>query len=279
MLHTLSQRALSFLGHRPTAPALARPAQAADPPHAATAAMVSGPAPWAIATRNLDVIFNPESQPPLQALRSVDLAVRKGHIQMVVGPSGAGKTTLLLTLSGLLTPTRGNVTLLDQPLGQLSRPRLDDFRRCHLGIMFQESNLFRALTALENVEAALFVKGWRTVEARREAKRVLAQVGLGDREDYLPRQLSGGQQQRVAVARSLAGAPDILVADEPTASLDSVSGERVMASIRQLVKQQDTTAVIATHDARILSFADDIAELLDGVLSDCSPPHDSSGLS
>jgi len=253
MLRTLPQRALSYLGQLSQSPK----ATAADGPHHASGT--------AIATRCLDVVFGAEPE-PFQALNSVDLTVRRGHIHMIVGPSGAGKTTLMLTVAGLLTPTRGEITVLGQPLGALSRTQLDDFRRRHLGIMFQESNLLRSLTALENVEAALLVKGWRANAARQEAKRVLAQVMLEDRGSHLPRQLSGGQQQRVAVARSLAGGPDLLIADEPTASLDSVSGERVMASIHHLVKQQGTTALIATHDSRILPFADVVVELSDGVL-------------
>ena len=251
MLRTLPQRALSYINH-----SLRRhPSERAACPLSVTA----------IATQNLDVVFGLESE-PFKVLDAVNLTVRRGHIHMVVGPSGAGKTTLLLAVAGLLTPARGEVSVLNQPLSALPRPRLDSFRRDHLGIMFQESNLLRSLTALENVEAALVVKGWRAASARDEARRVLAEVGLADREDHLPRQLSGGQQQRVAVARALAGGPAILIADEPTASLDSESGERVMAAIHQLVKQRGTTALVATHDARILSFADRVVELADGVL-------------
>jgi putative ABC transport system ATP-binding protein len=219
----------------------------------------------AIATTKLDLIYESTAQ-PCHALKSVDLTVKQGDVQMVIGPSGAGKTTLLLVVAGLLTPTRGRVALLGHDLFDMPRHQRDQFRLHHIGILFQESNLLRSLTALENVEAVLKIRGIHGGAARREANELLAAVGLAKWRNHLPRQLSGGQQQRVAVARSMAGAPALIIADEPTASLDSKNGQIVIESMRQLAKERGSTVLIATHDSRILSYADRIAHLDDGVL-------------
>ncbi|MEB3356663.1 MAG: ABC transporter ATP-binding protein [Synechococcales bacterium] len=219
----------------------------------------------AIAATGIDMVYQTGSQ-TFQALKGVDIAVPTGVMQMVVGPSGAGKTTLLLILAGLLTPTQGQIHLLGQDVTQYSRRQLDRFRLKNIGILFQESNLLRSLTALENVTATLSLKGIHGRAAQQEAHRLLAAVGLDDRAHHLPRQLSGGQQQRVAIARALAGNPALLIADEPTAALDSANGHRVVESMRQLAKEQGSTVLIATHDPRILNFADRIAHLNDGVL-------------
>jgi len=219
----------------------------------------------AIAATGIDMVYHTSSQ-SFQALKGVDIALPTGEVHMVVGPSGAGKTTLLLILAGLLTPTQGQIYLLDQDVTRYSRRQLDRFRLKNIGILFQESNLLRSLTALENVVATLSLKGIHGRAAQQEAHRLLAAVGLEDRTHHLPRQLSGGQQQRVAIARALAGNPALLFADEPTAALDSTNGHRVVESMRRLAKEQGTTVLIATHDPRILSFADHIAQLNDGVL-------------
>ena len=221
---------------------------------------------FAIAAQGIDMVFNTGEQ-SFRALRGVNLRVRPGAVQMIVGPSGAGKTTLLLILAGVLTPTAGHIQLLGQPLTQMTRQDMDRFRLHNIGVMFQDSNLLRSLTALENVEAALVMKGIHGHDARLQAEALLDEVGLGDRAHHLPRELSGGQQQRVAVARSLAGNPPIIIADEPTAALDSHNGHIVVESMRRLAKEHGCTVLIATHDPRILSFADCIANLTDGVLN------------
>ncbi len=220
----------------------------------------------AIAAQGIDMVFQTGGQ-TFRALRGVNLRVRRGAVQMIVGPSGAGKTTLLLILAGVLTPTAGRIHLLGQSITSMNRQQMDHFRLHTIGVMFQESNLLRSLTALENVEAALVMKGIRGREARLQAEALLEEVGLGDRAHHLPRELSGGQQQRVAVARSLAGNPPIIIADEPTAALDSQNGRIVVESMRRLAKEHGCTVLIATHDPRILGFADCIANLTDGVLS------------
>ena len=221
----------------------------------------------AIATHHLTKIYNPQNNPCV-ALNDVNLNIPQGTVQMVVGPSGAGKTSLLLTLSGLLVPTEGTVTLLGHSLTNLSQPHLEHFRRRYIGMVFQESNLLRSLTALENVEAMLSFRGVSHRIAHQQALQLLEDVGLSEHLHHLPRHLSGGQQQRVSVARALAGSPPIILADEPTASLDFKTGNRVVELMRQLAQDQGCTVVIATHDSRILAKSDRVVHLNDGMLQD-----------
>ncbi len=205
-------------------------------------------------------------QQRLQVLKNIDLEVQKGDIQLLMGPSGSGKTTLLSILAGLLTPTQGRVYLLGEEITRLSRSKLARFRRQHIGFIFQDFNLFPALTAIENLEAALNVKGISGRQARRQAHELLEHVGLGDKTKLLPRDLSGGQKQRVAIARALTGHPQLIMADEPTAALDSHSGHTVMELLRQLAKEEGCTVLMVTHDPRIMDVADRIAYLEDGIL-------------
>lgn len=205
-------------------------------------------------------------QQRLQVLKNIDMEVQKGDIQLLMGPSGSGKTTLLSILAGLLTPTYGSVYLLGEEITTLSRTKLARFRRQHIGFIFQDFNLFPALTAIENLEAALNVKGISGRQARHQAQDLLEQVGLGDKTKLLPRDLSGGQKQRVAIARALTGHPQLIMADEPTAALDSHSGHTVMELLRRLAKDGGCTVLMVTHDPRIMDVADRIAYLEDGVL-------------
>lgn len=221
----------------------------------------------AIRVCDLDLVYDSQGQ-SFQALQGVSLDVAKGAVQMVAGPSGAGKTTLLLVLAGLLRPTQGQVELLGYNITQMQRRQLDRFRLHHLGLMFQDGNLLRSLTALENVEVVLQLKGIHGHEAKDQALQLLEAVGLGKFVHQLPRQLSGGQQQRVAVARSLAGAPSLIFADEPTAALDSKNGQMVVEAMRRLAKEQGCTVLIATHDPRILDLADRVVHLDDGHLQE-----------
>lgn len=232
---------------------------------AATASLAAVEPEIAIAAQGIDMVFETETQ-SFQALKSVSLRVHRGDVQIIMGPSGAGKTTLLLILAGLLTPTAGRIQVLGQTITHMERQNLDQLRLHRMGVIFQESNLLRSLTALENIEATLEMKGVHGRASRRQARELLEDVGLGDRADHLPRELSGGQQQRVAVARALAGSPDLIIADEPTASLDSHNGRRVVELMRKLANDHDCTVVIATHDPRILEFGDRISTLTDGVL-------------
>ena len=219
----------------------------------------------AITAKGLEMVFRAGSQ-RFQALKGIDLEVRPGDIQLLMGPSGSGKTTLLSILAGILTPTAGSVCLLGENITSLSRQKLARFRLENIGFIFQGFNLFPALTAAENVEALLNVKGIKGREARQQAKVLLEQVGLGDKANQKPSDLSGGQKQRVAIARALAGNPRIIMADEPTAALDSTSGHNVINMLRQLAKEQGCTVLMVTHDARIIDVADRVAYLEDGVL-------------
>ena len=220
----------------------------------------------AIAATDVSMVYcNGDQQ--FQALKSVDLKVRKGDIHLLMGPSGSGKTTFLTILAGLLRPTSGNVCLMGQDITQMSNSKLARFRLNHVGFIFQDCNLFPALTAVENIEVALNLKGIRGRTARRQAMDLLATVGIADKASNKPRNLSGGQKQRVAIARALAGDPQLIVADEPTAALDSHSGQAVVELLRRLAKESGHTVLMVTHDPRTLHIADQISYLEDGVLS------------
>uniref|UniRef100_B8HQ50 ABC transporter related n=1 Tax=Cyanothece sp. (strain PCC 7425 / ATCC 29141) TaxID=395961 RepID=B8HQ50_CYAP4 len=220
----------------------------------------------AIVAAGVEMVYQSGSQ-SFRALKGVDLHVQTGDIELLMGPSGSGKTTLLSILAGILTPTGGSVQLLNQEITRLSRPKLARFRLEHIGFIFQGFNLFPALTAAENVETALNLKGIRGGAARREALKLLEQVGLGDKGENLPRDLSGGQKQRVAIARALAGRPKLILADEPTAALDSNSGRAVSDLLRNLAKEEHCTVVMVTHDPRIIDIADEVVYVEDGLIS------------
>ena len=219
----------------------------------------------AVACHGIEMIFQSGKQ-SFQALQGIDLEIGSGTIQLLMGPSGSGKTTLLSILAGLLTPTKGKVHLLGQDITSMSRSELAKFRLHNIGFIFQKFNLFPALKALENVEIVLKMKGMSDKAIKKEAKHLLAIVGLADKIDLLPRDLSGGQQQRVAIARALAGSPKLIMADEPTAALDSYNGHAVIELLARLAKQEGCTVVMVTHDPRIVDVADRVAYLEDGVL-------------
>jgi len=219
----------------------------------------------AIVARGVDMVFQSGTQ-RFQALSNINLEVNRGEIHLLMGPSGSGKTTLLSILGGILTPTRGSVRLLEQEITGMSRTQLAKFRLQHIGFIFQGFNLFPALNAIENVEVALTMKGMPSRVARLEAHNLLEQVGLADKATSLPAQLSGGQKQRVAIARALAGSPALVMADEPTAALDSHSGHAVIELLRKLAKERGHTVLMVTHDPRIIDVADRLTHLEDGVL-------------
>ena len=202
------------------------------------------------------------------ALKDIDLSVPLGKIQLLMGPSGSGKTTLLSILAGILTPTSGVVRLLGQDITKMSSGNLSKFRLENVGFIFQGFNLFPALTAAENIEVALSLKGIRGRKARQESLDLLTKVGLAIKADTLPRNLSGGQKQRIAIARALAGCPQLIMADEPTAALDSHNGQMIIELLCELAKERGTTVVIVTHDPRIKIFADYITYMEDGLITD-----------
>lgn len=200
----------------------------------------------------------------IAVLRGIDFDVERGEIVALEGPSGSGKTTFLSILGCILTPTGGTVTIDGQ---QVTAGKLTEIRRRSLGFVFQQFNLFPSLTAVENVEYALNVKGVRGRDAAAEAARVIEAVGLADRRHFLPRDLSGGQKQRVAIARALAGSAPILLADEPTANLDSQVGTQVLEMFRALAKEENRALVIVTHDPKVRSIADRVVKIHDGRLA------------
>ncbi|HYN43718.1 MAG TPA: ABC transporter ATP-binding protein [Thermoanaerobaculia bacterium] len=208
-----------------------------------------------------------EGKQTVEVLRGVSLDASRGEIVALEGPSGSGKTTFLSILGCILTPTEGRVVVDGQEV-DLSRPGdLPAIRRKSIGFVFQQFNLFPALSAVENVEYSLNVRGVKGKAARSEAERVLDAVGLADRKTFLPRDLSGGQKQRVAIARALAGAPPLLLADEPTANLDSHAGRQVLELFRDLAKRENRALVIVTHDPIVRSIADRVAVIHDGLLA------------
>lgn len=205
-----------------------------------------------------------EGATELRALREVDLDVRAGELTLLMGPSGSGKTTLLSILGCILRASEGSLELLGENVSELPESELPRIRRDAIGFVFQGFNLFPTLTAAENVALALDVRGVRGSEARRIAEKLLSEVGLAEKLNAFPAELSGGQKQRIAVARAIASNPPILLADEPTAALDSTSGRAVIELLQRLAHRQGRAVVMVTHDPRVLSFGDRIIHLEDG---------------
>lgn len=200
----------------------------------------------------------------LHILKGVSMDLRPGELTLLMGPSGSGKTTLLSILGCILTATSGELHLAGHQAVGLSSEDLAEIRRLHVGFVFQSYNLFPTLTALENVLVALDVRDARSVDPTETAAEALKSVGLGHRMHTYPSKLSGGEKQRVAIARSLAGRPSVVLADEPTAALDSENGKAVMELLKE-VSQDPTRAVMAvTHDHRTLHYADRIITIEDG---------------
>jgi putative ABC transport system ATP-binding protein len=199
------------------------------------------------------------------ALGGVSLVVQAGEFLAVAGPSGSGKTTLLNLIGCLDTPTSGEITIDGEAIGRLTAGRRADLRARKLGFVFQTFNLIPVLTAWENVEYPLLLqRGRRDVATR--VRGALEQVGLADRARHRPPELSGGQQQRVAIARALVTEPALVLADEPTANLDSRTGHEIVELMRRLNRERGTTFVFSTHDPRIVAAADRVLEISDGML-------------
>jgi putative ABC transport system ATP-binding protein len=198
------------------------------------------------------------------ALRGVTLDVREGDFLALVGPSGSGKTTLLNLIGALDTPTSGRLTLFGTDLARLDRRRRAEMRLRKLGFVFQAYNLVPVLTAVENVEFVLELQGVTATERRARAQAILEELGLADFAGRRANQLSGGQQQRVAVARAIAARPRLVLADEPTANLDSVNAEQLIDMMRDLRDRSGMTFVFATHDARVVVHAARVVILVDG---------------
>ena len=200
----------------------------------------------------------------VHALKGVDFEARCGELMMIVGPSGCGKTTLLSVLCGTLRYDSGTVHVFGQDLAAMRTSQITAFRGRNVGFVFQQFNLIPTWTALENVSVPLLLNGSSRRVAEKAAAHLLESVGLADKCKARPTQLSGGQQQRVAIARALVHEPRLLICDEPTAALDAVSGRKVLELLRETACHSDRCVIVVTHDSRIFSFADRIAEMEDG---------------
>ncbi|HEY5595456.1 MAG TPA: ABC transporter ATP-binding protein [Nitrospiria bacterium] len=219
---------------------------------------------YLLEARGLRKVYK-EGPVTVEAVRDVSLQVKAGESVAIMGPSGSGKTTLLSMLGCILKPTKGDVIIENKVI----KWDVDDISRLRLssiGFVFQSFNLFSALTALENVEVALNLRGIKGLEARRQAREMLEAVGLGDRVDFLPRDLSGGQKQRISIARALVNHPPLILADEPTGNLDSKTGHAIIELLRDLVVKERRSVVVVTHDTRMMDVVHRVYHLEDGVL-------------
>ena len=205
----------------------------------------------------------------ITGLDHVDITIETGEFVCLSGPSGSGKTTLLNAIGGLDTPDSGEIRMGDLRIDKLERGALADMRLHHIGFVFQAYNLIPVLSARENVEFVMQVQGVAAAERARKARAILTEVGLEGLEDRRPAQLSGGQQQRVAVARAIVSQPDLVLADEPTANLDSVAASHLMGLFASLNENHGITFVIATHDKRVMAYARRLVKMQDGkIISD-----------
>jgi putative ABC transport system ATP-binding protein len=198
------------------------------------------------------------------AVRDISLTVGQGDVILIMGPSGSGKTTLLSMLGGLLKPSDGRIRIGPDELTQLDERLLPDVRLRRIGFIFQDFNLLSALSCLDNVALVGQLSGLSRQDARQRARELLEQLGLGHRLDFLPEKVSGGEKQRVAIARALVNKPDLILADEPTANLDSHHGRETMRLLRQVAKEENRSVIIVSHDQRIKEIADRVLWLEDG---------------
>ncbi|MEQ8359018.1 MAG: ABC transporter ATP-binding protein [Cytophagales bacterium] len=220
-----------------------------------------------ISTKGLTKIY--QGAVPVHALKGVDLVIEEGEFTAIVGPSGSGKTTLLNIIGGLDRPTEGSIKVADTELGRMSENQLIEFRLRNIGFVFQSYNLIPVLTARENTEFIMLLQ--KTPKEERDARvtSLLKEVGLEDKINKKPLELSGGQQQRVAVARALASKPKFILADEPTANLDSESTNNLLDIMHKLNREENTTFIFSTHDQRVMDKATRIITLEDGqIISD-----------
>ena len=227
----------------------------------------------AIETRRLTKVYG-SGNTEVVAMRDATVAVRRGEVIALLGPSGSGKSTFLTAVGLINPPTSGQILIggtlvLDGPNAVVN---LRTFRRTHIGYVFQKSNLIPFLSARENVQVALELNGSSPRQARRRALELLEELGVGDRADNMPSMLSGGQQQRVAVARALANGPSVILADEPTAALDSHRGRQVMELFQRIAHEHGAGVIVVTHDQRTLEIFDTIYEMEDGTIANGGNP-------
>jgi putative ABC transport system ATP-binding protein len=217
-----------------------------------------------IETKNLYKTYNPDSPIAVHALQGVSIAIEEGEFTAIVGPSGSGKSTLLNIVGGLDNPSSGSINIGGSDISKLSDSKLIDFRRNNIGFVFQSYNLIPVLTAKENVEFVMLLQGRSKAEMDARTNELLTAVGIAEKADKRPSQLSGGQQQRVAVARALASKPKFVLADEPTANLDSKSTSDLLDIMAKLNKEENITFVFSTHDQRVVDRARRVITLVDG---------------
>jgi len=224
---------------------------------------------WSVQAQQVTKVYR-QDRVAVEALKDVDLNIAESEFLALVGPSGSGKSTLLNLIGGLDRPTTGRLWIGDRELGGLSRRELSQLRRVSIGFVFQQFNLIPVLSALENVEYVMLLQGVEDAERRRRARAMLAEVGLKGLEERRPGELSGGQQQRVAVARAIVAEPALVLADEPTANLDSTTGQALIELMRQLNTEKGTTFVFSTHDPMVMAHARRLVRLRDGQVAEDS---------
>ncbi len=215
-----------------------------------------------------------DSGVPVHAVRGIDYTLGKGEFTAIIGPSGSGKTTFLNILAGLDTPTAGEVWLSGRQISDMSGKELSDFRRDHIGFIFQAYNLFPVLTVEENVEYVMLLQGVPPEERHERVMSILEKVGIADYARRLPMQLSGGQQQRVAVARAMVSRPSLVIADEPTANLDSKTSGGLLDMMRRLNEDTGMTFLFSTHDEIVMKRARKIVILRDGRIDGKASPEE-----
>ncbi len=220
-----------------------------------------------IETKNLNRRFG-SGETEVVALDNVSIEIEAGEFTAIIGPSGSGKTTLLHLIGGLDNPDSGSVNLSGSNIASMTGNELSDFRRYHIGFIFQAYSLIPVLSAKENIEYIMLLQGVAPAERRQRVNEMLALVGLEGLGDRRPAQLSGGQQQRVAVARAMASNPDIILADEPTANLDSITGVSLLEVMRELNQTRNMTFVFSTHDDKIMERATRLIHLSDGKIQE-----------
>ncbi|MDH5367540.1 MAG: ABC transporter ATP-binding protein [Cyclobacteriaceae bacterium] len=218
-----------------------------------------------IKAENLHKVYS-ETKIPVKALNGVNLEIMEGEFTAIVGPSGCGKTTLLNIIGGLDHPTMGNVLVANEDIANMKDGELIDFRLKNIGFVFQAYNLIPVLTTLENVEFIMLLQKQDKTQREKRSMELLEEMGIADKANMRPSELSGGQQQRVAVARALASKPKFILADEPTANLDSKSTENLLDIMAKMNKEENATFVFSTHDQRVIEKAKRIVTLEDGVI-------------
>ncbi len=218
-----------------------------------------------IRTEGVEKVYQGDSV-PVYALRSVDLTIRRGDFLVIAGPSGSGKTTLLNIIGGLDAPTRGSVYLEDEDLGRKTKNELASLRLHKIGFVFQAFNLIPVLTALENIEFSMMLLGIPEKERKEKAFRIMKELGIDELAHKRPNEMSGGQQQRVAVTRAIVANPSIVLADEPTANLDSETGGTLLDLMERMNSEKDITFVFSSHDRQVIERAKRLVILRDGMV-------------